>query len=113
MSAKENHLSDTTSEFYKRSFNITVVDEVYDQLKRRFTGDNSIVFNCLYITPNIMIYSINQGDGLCWRFNFKYFLKFYEGDFGQVSMKTLESELDLWEEHWSLKPVSLIVLVHH
>ena len=56
MSAKENHPSDTTSEFYKRSFTIAVVDEVYGQLKRRFTGDNSIVFEGLYIIPNI--YSI-------------------------------------------------------
>ena len=44
MSAKEDHRSDTTSEFYKRSFNIAVVDQVYGQLKRRFTGDNYIVF---------------------------------------------------------------------
>ena len=56
MSAKENHPSDTTSEFYKRSFTVAVVDEVYGQLKRRFTGDNSIVFEGLYIIPNI--YSI-------------------------------------------------------
>ena len=100
MSAKENHPSDTTSEFYKRSFTIAVVDEVYGQLKRRFTGDNSIVFEVLYIIPNIMIYSVNQGDGVCWRSKFKNFLKFYERDFGQISMKTLKSELDLWEEHW-------------
>ena len=44
MSANKNHPSDTTSGFYKRSFTIAVVDEVYGQLKRRFTGDNSIVF---------------------------------------------------------------------
>ena len=43
MSANKNHSSDTTSDFYKRSFTIAVVDEVYGQLKRHFTGDNSIV----------------------------------------------------------------------
>ena len=48
-----------------------------------------------------MIYSVNQGDGVCWRSKFKNFLKFYEGDFVPISMKTLESELDLLEEHWS------------
>ena len=41
MNAKENYSSGTTSEFSKRSFTITVVDEVYGQLKRCFTGDNS------------------------------------------------------------------------
>ena len=85
MSAKENRPSDTTSEFYKRLFIIAVVDEVYGQLKKRFTGDNSIVFEGLYNIPNIMIYSVNQGDGVCWRSKFKIFL---------------ESESDLWEEHW-------------
>ena len=58
------------------------------------------MFEGLYIIPNIMIYSVNQGDGVCCRSEFKYFLKFYVGDFGQISMKTLESELDLGEEHW-------------
>ena len=48
-----------------------------------------------------MIYSVNQGDRVYWKSKFKHFLKIYEGDFGWVSMKTLESELDLWEEHWS------------
>ena len=43
----------------------------------------------------------NQGDGVCWRSKFKNFLNFYEGAFGQISMKTLESEFELWEEHWS------------
>ena len=38
---------------------------------------------------------------MCWRSKFKNVLKFYEVDFGQISMKTLESELDLWVEHWS------------
>ena len=38
---------------------------------------------------------------MCWRSKFKNFLNFYEGAFGQISMKTLESELELWEEHWS------------
>ena len=97
MSAKENNPSDTTSEFCERSLTIAVVEEVYGQLKRRFTGGNSIVFEGHYIIPNIMIYSVNQGDGVCWRSKFKNFLKSYEGDFGQISMKTLESELHLWE----------------
>ena len=47
MSAKENYPSDTTSESYKMSFTKAVVDEVYGQLNRRFTGDNSIVFEGL------------------------------------------------------------------
>ena len=42
-----------------------------------------------------MIYAVNQGDGVCWRPRFKNFLKFDQGSFGQISMKTLESELDL------------------
>ena len=58
MSAKENH----------RAF-----DEVYGQLRRRLTGDNSIVFDGRYIISNIMIYSVNQDDGVCWRSKLKIF----------------------------------------
>ena len=79
MGAKENHPSDTISEFYKRSFAITVVDEVYGQLKRGFTGDNYIVFKGLCIIQNLIIYSVNQSDGVCWRSKLKNLLKFYEG----------------------------------
>ena len=49
--------------------------------------------------PNIMIYLVNQGDGVCWRSKFKYLLKFYGEDFVQLSMKTLEAELDPLKEH--------------
>ena len=44
MSAKENHPLDTTSEFYKRSFTIAIVDKVCCQLKIYFNRDNSRVF---------------------------------------------------------------------
>ena len=46
-----------------------------------------------------MIYLVNQGDGVCWRSKFKYLLKFYGEDFVQLSMKTLEAELDPLKEH--------------
>ena len=94
-----NHPSGTTSEFYKKSFTIPVVDEVYGQLKRHFSEDYSIVFEGLYIIANVMIYSVNQDNGVCWRSKFQNFLKFYERNFGEISIKPLESELDLWEEH--------------
>ena len=70
----------------------------YIAKKTRFTGDSSIVFKGRFIIPNIMIYSINQGGGACWRS--KNYLKLYTGDFGQVNMKTLKAELDLRKEHW-------------
>ena len=45
---------------------------------------------------------------MCWRSKFKNFIKFYEGDFGEIGMKTLELELDLWEEHWSQSKTSIL-----
>ena len=82
-------------------FTIAVVDEVYGQLKRRRTGDNTTVLEGPRFISDIMIYSVNQGDGVCWRSKLQNFFKLYEGDFDQVSMKTLESELGFWPEHWS------------
>ena len=59
------------------------------------------MFEDLYIIPDIMIYSFNQGDGVRWKSKFKNFLKFYERDFGQVSMRILQAELDSLEEQYS------------
>ena len=110
ISVKENHPLDTVSQFYKMLFTRTVVDEVYGQLKRHFTGDNNIVFEGLYIIPNMMIYS----RWLCWRSKLKNFLKLYKGCFDQVSMKTLGAELDFWKQIGvRVKRVSLIMLVQH
>ena len=71
MSAKENHPSGNTSDFCKRLFTITVVDEGYYQLKRCFTGYRSILFGCLFIIQVSM--------------------KILEA----------EADLKLWEDHWS------------
>ena len=46
-----------------------------------------------------MIHSVKQGVGVCWKSKFKNFLNLYNGGFGQVRMKTLEVELELWEEY--------------
>ena len=78
------------------------------------------MFEGFYIIPNIMSYSVNQGDGVYWRFKFKNFLKFYEGDFGEISMKTLEPGLErplkkTFGKNIGVraKPASVIVLVQH
>lgn len=100
MTLKENHPSNNVSEFYKRSFTIPLIDEVRGEVSRRFTGDNSIVFKGLFVIPEIMI-SSKSDLSLNWRSEFLCFLDFYKDDFNQVSFKTVEAELDLWEEHWN------------
>ena len=60
MTHKENYPSDTISDFYKRSFTIPLLEEVYGQLKRRFEGNNLKVFNGLYVIPNVMMAVVNR-----------------------------------------------------
>ena len=36
---------------------------------------------------------------MSWKDHFKIFLKFYENDFKDLSFKSLDVELSLWEHH--------------
>ena len=37
---------------------------------------------------------------MSWKDHFKIFFKFYESDFEDLSFKSLDAELSLWEHHW-------------
>ena len=60
MTLKENHLSENVAKFYKRSFTIPLLDEIYGQIERRLAGSNVTVFDGLYIIPDVMMTSINE-----------------------------------------------------
>ena len=101
MTHKENYPSDTISDFYKRSFTIPLLEEVYGQLKRRFEGNNLKVFNGLYVIPNVMMAVVNRPEDPDWKSHFKSFLEFYSDDFDDSSLGSIDAELTLWEEYWT------------
>ena len=76
-----------------------MIDTVLSELKRRFEGNQKCIFEGLYLIPYIMVGSLKK-DSMSWKDHFKIYLKFYESDFEDLSFKSLDAELSLWEHHW-------------
>ena len=87
---RENHNVNSIANYYK----ISLIDIVLSELKRRFEGNQTFIFSGLHIIPYIMASSPN------WRDHFKDFLKFYKDDFENLSLSTVDGELQLWKQHW-------------
>ena len=77
-----------------------MIDTVLSELKRRFEGNQKCIFEGLYLIPYIMVGSLKNNISMSWKDHFKIFLKFYESDFEDLSFKSLDAELSLWEHHW-------------
>lgn len=98
---RENYETESTADYYRVSLAIPLVELVESELKRRFQGDQGIVFDGLYIIPHIMISNPN------WKDHFKKFLNFYKDDFEEVSLSSIDGELALWEQYWKNSMASL------
>ena len=88
---RENYPSNSSSEYYKLSSTIPLVDTVLGELKRRFEGNQTYVVSGFYVIPYVTVTSLKSPARETWSDNFKRLLRFYENDFG---------ELSLWEHHW-------------
>ena len=44
--------------------------------------------------------SLKNNISMSWKDHFEIFLKFDESDFEDLSFKSLDAELSLWEHHW-------------
>ena len=98
--ARENFPAESPSHYYKLSLSIPLIDTVLSELKRRFEGNQKCIFEGLYLIPYIMVGSLKNNISMSWKDHFKIFLKFYESDFEDLSFKSLDAELSLWEHHW-------------
>ena len=98
---RENYSSNSSSEYYKLSLTIPlVVDTVLGELKRRFEGNQTYVFSGFYVIPYVIVASLKSPTKETWRDHFKRFLRFYENDFEDLCLLSLDGELSLWEHHW-------------
>ena len=98
--ARENFPAESPSHYYKLSLSIPLIDTVLSELKKRFEGNQKCIFEGLYLIPYIMVGSLKNNISMSWKDHFKIFLKFYESDFEDLSFKSLDAELSLWEHHW-------------
>ena len=97
---RENYPSNSSSEYYKLSLTIPLVDTVLGELKRRFEDNQTYVFSGFYGIPYVMVASLKSPTKETWRDHFKRFLRFYENGFEDLCLLSLDGELSLWEHHW-------------
>ena len=97
---RENYPSDSSSEYYNLSLTIPLVDTVLGELKRSFEGNQTYVFSDFYIIPYVMVASLKSPAQETRRDHFKRFLSFYENNFEDLCLLSLDGELSLWEHHW-------------
>ena len=57
---RENYLSDSSSEYYKLSLIISLVDTVLLESKRRFEGNQTYVFTGFYIISHVAVASLER-----------------------------------------------------
>ncbi|XP_066916952.1 52 kDa repressor of the inhibitor of the protein kinase-like [Clytia hemisphaerica] len=89
---RANFATDSTSEYYKFSLTIPLLDQVLSELRSRFSPENRIHLNGNYIRPNIVISSTD------WKEKIYQFATQYEKDLPEKV--NLKAELRQWEIYW-------------
>ena len=68
---RENYPSNSSSEYYKLSLTIPLVDTVLGELKRRFEGNQTYVFSGFYVIPYVMVASLKSSAKETWKITSK------------------------------------------
>ena len=93
---RENYPSNSSSEYYKLSLTIPLVDTVLGELKR-FEGNQTYVVSGFYVIPYVLVASLKSPAKETWRDHFKRLLRFYENGFEDLCLLSLDGELSLWD----------------
>ena len=86
--------------YYKLSLSILLTDTVLSELKKRFKGSQKYIVEGLYIIPYIMVALLKINIRTLWKDHFKTFLRIFESDFKDLSLKSLDVEQSLREYNW-------------
>ena len=92
-SYRDNHPSETVSDYFKRSLTIPFLDQLISSMEDRFAPKHLALYSGFNILPSIMRKTEN------WRAMFKPFIDCYLKtitDFGNI-----DAELDMWEIYWA------------
>ena len=74
-----------------------MIDTVLKELKRRFEGNQICIFEGLYTILYIILGSLKSNISMSWKDHLKIFLKFHGSHFEDLTLKSLDGELSLWE----------------
>ena len=95
---RENHPFSSSSEYYKKSVTIPIVDHLLTEMNSRFANESLVTYTGLYIIPSKLISLVSGGHS--WKDKVMPFIKFYEDDL--PNPKAIDAELCLWEKYWVL-----------
>ena len=95
---RDNHPSNSTSEYYRHSLTIPLLDHVYGDLTTRFSQDSLVSYTGLYLIPSKIVSLNNQSSEKSLKDLLFPFLQFYEDDFPSVNL--IGPEIELWERYW-------------
>ena len=90
---RDNTPADNTCEYYRRSITIPVLNEMIEDLRRRFTPENLVFIGGFYCIPQLM----NKCAGE-WKAKVLTFMKAYRDD--MPNYDSCQAELDCWTTFW-------------
>jgi len=95
---RDNHPSNSTSEYYRHSLTIPLLDHVSGDLSTRFSDNSLVSYAGLYLIPSKIVSLNNQSSQESLTEHLLPFFRFYEEDFPSVHL--IEPEILLWERYW-------------
>ena len=90
---RENHPSESVSEFFKRSLTIPFLDKLISTIDDRFAPKHLALYSGFNILPSVMRKSEN------WRVMLQPFITCYLRTI--TDFASIDAELDMWELYWS------------
>ena len=87
---RENHPSETPSDYYKHAVTIQFLDHLEMQFQIRFSQEHLCIYDGFYLIPFMLLDNIEV-----WKDKVVRYLKYYE-EF-MPNARSINSELDIWE----------------
>ncbi|XP_065639606.1 52 kDa repressor of the inhibitor of the protein kinase-like [Hydra vulgaris] len=100
---RNNVASSSTSDYFKKSLSIPLIDHLLSEVNYRFSDDALEAYDGLVIIPDKMISFVSKK--IDWKIRFQSFVNFYATDLPCAI--SLSAELDLWERYWLLENICL------
>ena len=90
---RANAPADTSSDYFRRTISVPVLDAIITDLCNRFTPENLTCVGGFYCVPSIMDKYPND-----WKQHLLKFMKKYEDDMPNIG--SCEAEIDCWQTFW-------------
>ena len=95
---RDNHPSNSVSDYYRVTLTIPLLDTLEQELKSRFYDDSLACYSGIYLIPSKIISMQNSVRKKPLKELCQPLITFYRNDLPSASR--IEAELDLWEEFW-------------